>query len=458
AVRQLRAEMLDLDEKIKSAGQQRVDLAQVQTEQYRALAEVRLDQQVAGLAVSRLDDASRRVGELLKLRDQEIKHLQEQLQQGHARQTELETQRADQQTRVAEASSALDRAEAATQKRLKEDEQYLQQLEKARRADSVAKHAEEKASQADMDRAAKCQPYESDSLFMYLWKRGYGTSAYSANPVTRLLDSWVARLCGYHDARPNYWMLNEIPLRLGEHARQERSQADAEFEALRAGELAAAEKDGIPALRTAVEEMQQRGDAMDAEIQEQEKRYSELSARQAQFLAGEDEFSRESVEVVMNQLRHEPLSELRRQAEATHDDRDNKIVERLVEAEQEVARLQDVMAYHKQIHQRQLRRLEELEQVRQNFKSQRYDDIYSSFPDGEVVGGAIFEFLRGVASSRELWEVIGRQQRYRRIESNPDFGSGGIGLPRGGVWRWPGPSSGGGGGIRRGGFRTGGSF
>ena len=102
------------------------------------------------------------------------------------------------------------------------------------------------------DRKEKGEPYEQDPLFLYLWKRGYGTSEYRANPLTRYLDDWVAGLCGYGDARANYAMLNEIPRRLQEHSEKLRSQANIEFEKLEQLESKAAEADGIPALQQAL--------------------------------------------------------------------------------------------------------------------------------------------------------------------------------------------------------------
>jgi hypothetical protein len=82
------------------------------------------------------------------------------------------------------------------------------------------------------------------------------------------------------------------------------------------------------------------------------------------------------------------------------------------------------------------------------------------------------EFLRGIASSPELWREIQRQQRPRWPQSDPTFGSGGFPHRRGGSWRMPFPGGGismggGGGGVGRGGgggqiggggFRTGGGF
>ena len=78
--------------------------------------------------------------------------------------------------------------------------------------------AERKAEQAERDLAEKRVPYEADPLFMYLWNRGFGTGAYRASNLVRYFDRKVARLVGYQDARVNYAMLLELPVRIREHA------------------------------------------------------------------------------------------------------------------------------------------------------------------------------------------------------------------------------------------------
>ncbi len=87
--------------------------------------------------------------------------------------------------------------------------------------------AEEKLRVATADRAIKRIPYEQDPLFMYLWNRGFGTSEYQANPLVRLLDGWVAKVCEFHQARTDYWMLNEIPNRLAAHVERLRAKSTA---------------------------------------------------------------------------------------------------------------------------------------------------------------------------------------------------------------------------------------
>jgi DNA repair exonuclease SbcCD ATPase subunit len=465
ALHQVRSQTQELDAEIQRASTRLVELRQAEAACYKQLAQLRLGQLVSGEIVAGFAAADRRVGEVLEQRQQALQALQQQLEALQAGQQQLESERESQRQRVAEAAEQLDRAEAATQKRLQDDQAYQEQLQKAHAADAVAKQAEAKTEHAEQDRLEKGRPYEAEPLFMYLWKRGYGTADYSANPLVRFFDKQVARLCNYHNARPNYAMLLEIPTRLREHATRMRAAADQEFEALTAIERAAAEADGIPALRQAVEEAERSLDAIDDHIQEAAQRVRQQMEARASYAAGEDELSQQALSALIGQFEREGIMALRRQAEATRSTADDRIVQELAEIDQQQAAMEETLARHKQLYTRSIDRLQQLQEVRHRFKRERYDDVHSSFADTAMLSLILNEFLRGVASSNDLWGTLRRQQRYRRIESDPEFGSGGFGRS-GSTWRFPAPSGGGfggggfgsGGGIRGGGFRTGGGF
>jgi hypothetical protein len=472
AVNQIRRDIQDLDREIQAASDSLVRMGQEETTRFRELAELRLDEMTNGQLIAEMDQADRRVGELLHQRGEALDSLQVQIEESHRRQSDLEAEREAQQQRVHAASETLDRGEAATQKRLASEPAYQAQLDKARNADGVAKHAEEKAQLSEKDRAVKGKEFEADSLFTYLWKRGYGTPRYSANPLFRFLDGWVARLCRYVDARPNYTMLLEIPKRLREHADNVRADADLEFAALRELEEKAAAEDGVPALREALAGEQRRAQEIDAAIEKEEARYSELVKQRSEFAGGEDPISRECLDVLVDQFRREPLAQLRREAAQTITAHDNVVVEKLADLQLSKQRLDAQLAQNRDLHLRHLNRLEELEKVRRDFKREHYDGAHSTFSNGALIGAMLNEFLRGMASSGQLWNTIERQHRRRRIEADPTFGSGGFGFPSGGSWSFPIPMPRGGGGISiggggggisgggrgGGGFRTGGGF
>jgi chromosome segregation ATPase len=465
ALHQVRGQAQELDSEIQRTSTRLVELRRAEAECYAQLAKLRLGQLVTGEIVAGFAAADQRVGELLAQREQALQALQQQLTELQANQRQLESDRESQRQRVAEALQQLDRAEAATQKRLQDDRAYQEQLQKAHAADAVAKQAEVKTEQAEKDRIEKGKPYEADTLFMYLWKRGFGTADYSAHAVVRFLDQRVARLCNYADARPNYAMLLEIPTRLREHAVQRRAAADREFDTLTALERATAEADGIPALRKGVEAAEQTIDAIDDRIQEAVQRIRQLMEAKASHAAGEDELFRQASSSLVSQFEREGIMSLRRQAEATRTAADDRIVQELAEIDQQQAATEETLARHKQLYTRYIDRLQQLEGVRHRFKRERYDDVHSTFSDTALLSLILNEFLRGVASADDLWGTIRRQQRHRRIESDPNFGSGGFGRTDG-MWPFPTPGrgdyggggSGGGGSGGGGGFRTGGGF
>jgi hypothetical protein len=163
---------------------------------FRDLAQRKLDGAARQQAIMELDAAERRVSELFAQRRQELERLAVQRREAleALRQAEAEALSGSQGSRIESVPARPD--------------------DLAR----MAEEAEKKAAQAEADRDEKRKPYEADPLFMYLWRRRFGTAEYRAGPLVRYLDRKVARLVGYDAARANYALLNEIPLRLRQHA------------------------------------------------------------------------------------------------------------------------------------------------------------------------------------------------------------------------------------------------
>ncbi len=443
SLHQVRQQVGELDAQVQVTSRKLMQLGQEEADSYRQLARIRLDQLIRGEIITGLDAADQRVKALLEL--------QARIESSQLAQDGLDAEREAQRQRVDQASEILDQAEAATQQRLQEDPAHKELLAAAHAADEIAKQAEAKTAQAVADRVEKGGPYEADPLFMYLWERHFGTSRYTAGPLTRFLDRKVAKLCDYHAARPNYAMLLEIPVRLNEHSQRVRSDADKSFAALETMEAAAADADGIPGLRTAVEQAEQALRSIDDRIQQEEETFNRLMQERARYAAAEDTYFNKSIATLVAEFEREGIFSLRQQAEATATAEDDRIIQRLSDIDHHKGQQEDALDHHKQMHARHLGRLQELQGVRRNFKRERFDDMHSAFDNTGLLAVIMNEFLRGVASSDDLWGTILRNQRYRRTRSNPDFGSGGFGRSRK-VWRLP-PSR-----RRGGGFRTRGGF
>ena len=481
-LRTARNELERLDRELQTTSSSVAMTQRQQAQALKRLAALRLDAIRQGDVVKRIDSADYAVQKVLDRRQDSINELNERVSAADKALRSLEERREDLHDEVDVAAQVLAEREGSVQTALEADAEFQTQIDRTREADAIAVSAAEKAQVALEDRRLKGQPYEADVLFMYLWNRGYGTSEYHANPLARLLDAWVARLCNYHDARPNHWLLLEIPKRLQEHADRRRTDADDELEILRALEETAAKSGGVHTARSALTELEQRQDEIDETIAQSESELRALQTEQSQYAAGEDTYIAECLSLFADALQRRDVLDLTQLARSTMTTEDDAIVDDLRHLREGERELQNELERNRKLHQEHLRRVQELEQVRQQFKRNRYDDLRSGFDNGDVIVTMMREVLGGALRGGALWDVLRQYQRYRDVAGAwPDFGSGGI--PRTGrrppahrpTWHWPGDRRAGRrGGFKlprlpkaprrssgkrgRGGFRTGGSF
>ena len=453
SLNQERASIETADTRIAEISRQLLALQQARVEDIRELARLRVDMMASGNTLSGIDAVERQVAAVLKARQTAEAELDARIPALQDERNGLEAGRETQRQAVEEAADALDLAEAATQARLDADVDYQAREQRTREADRIARHAEDKALHSEQEKNEKGQSYRDDALFLYLWDRHYGTPQYRAWPVTRWLDTKVARLVDFEDARANYARLQEIPVRLREHAEQKKRDAEAAFEVLRGLDEQAREQDGVVALEASRDQQQASLEEIDVRIEEAAERYGELLARKEEFSVGEDEHYRKAVGYVASELRRDDTRELRRDAMATPFPDDDLVVNRLFEREHQVQQLETSLNELKRALRQQHEKLQELESLRADFRHRRYDQSGYSFSDGTLIAAMLGNFLNGMLDRDSLWRVLEQQQRYRPRRTNPTFGSGGFG--RGTVWggRRGGFGRGGGGG-----FRTGGGF
>jgi hypothetical protein len=464
ALSEARGKVAAIEAQIAEANARLTELQQAQTRDYRELAKLRVDLVADGTLIQHLDQAEAQVARLLEQRQAALADLERQIQTAAQARAPLEAERASQAAQVDAAAAKVDAAQARTQARLDADPSYQAQRGRAQEAERTARHAAEKARLSAEELSQKGESYRADPLFMYLWQRDYGLPDYKAGNLVRWLDGRVARLIGYADARANYGRLNEIPVRLSEHAAALQATADVELAALTALDEQARKADGIPPLEEAQAQAQVAIDAIDARLGQADADRQALLARKAAFAAGEDDHTRSAIDYLASELARDDLMALRRETLLTPFPEDDTIVARMLAREDERRRLEaSLQALREAYHAAQLRAAE-VDTLRQDFKRNRYDRPGSGFGNDAMIAMMLAQFLNGMLDRNGLWKVLQEQQRYQPQRSDPTFGSGGFG--RGSVWGGGfGDSHGigrgggfGGGGSGGGGFRTGGGF
>ncbi len=477
----LDSDLSQLSHRLTSNERQRVQLL-------NGIAKVRLSEIESGQLNASVLAADQEAAQLLDQRQAELAKLTDAIDRIENRISDAEEARLDLLLASNEAEQALTELENQVQTDLQNDAAYIAQFEAARQAESIAEEALLKVQTAQSNLAAKAAPYEADELFMYLWKRGFGTTAYKANFLARFIDSWLARLISYSDARINFWNLSEIPKRLQAHADQVSSNADREHTKLQQLERDALASAGKDQAEKRVDQARNALDAHDDSLEALEKGLDDKLNERASYLAGEDRFTRQCLSRLSQAVEHQDQSQLERSVRDTVSARDDQLAIQLIDLQEQMSGMRDDLQDVRNVHQSKLSRLRDLESVRQKFKHSRFDDVRSGFGNKAVIASALGQFLQGLVNGNDLWQLIKRNQRYRDVGGRPDFGSGALGeiadaigdeLLRQGrrrtsrhrtTWSWPrqrqGGARGGGfrfpssGGSRRsgGGFKTGGGF
>ena len=449
----VRSDEMRLDAALRSASEEAARLRQQRLKELRALAELKFHLIQKGELIQDLDAAEQQAKDLLDRIQRAIGDAETRRQQATE---DLQKTEAIARERAEAFDAAANELLAFKQQitpSITSDPAWLGLEAKVESASRIASEADKKAAQSEADRERKRTPYESDPLFMYLWRRKFGTSEYSSGFFVRYFDRKIAALINYQKARANYTMLNQIPVRLRDHANRAGMELQVEQQkrvALEHDRLIAA---GGGPLQKKAAETKEALDAAEAEAQQARQRLDALD-KQYDSIALHDNSGAftKAIELIVENDSRDDVRTLYREAARTKTDQDRIIVEKIDALTQSIVRADgEIIKLRDQIRETAARRIE-IEQARREFRQRGFDYPGTTFGNDTTITDVIGGILEGAMKGIVLGQVL--QQGYRR----PPMPGWGGGLGPGPMFPpsrpFPGPS------VRPpdGGFRTGGSF
>lgn len=442
AMRDIRREEEDISRRLARSAEKQGKIRENEAELFRQLAQLRLDPSVQGELDGRISGAENRARELFRSHSQELSEAEANIASLDSALAQLTAERAEALKGLESEQGALKALAARLGPSIAREPQFAAKRAEASELADIAAQSMRKTEQAEADRDQKGKPYRDDPLFTYLWEAGYGTASYRANNLVRFFDGKVADLIGFSKARPNFAMLNEIPLRLREHAERQveiARQAELELDQL---ETAAIDNAGGKTLREAIVAAQARIDALDAQIVTLEDQRDDAAQALGQLSQGGNPAFEGALSELAQALGREDIQTLLTEARKTRTGQDDTLVAQIDEAR---ARAKEEEGETRELNERLktlAARRRELEDIQWEFKKQRFDDPRSTFRDDKLVGDVLNDFLRGGISAASYWDQWRRSQNWSAGTS--DWG-GGVGLPNNGRQRSGSPWSGGGG-------------
>jgi hypothetical protein len=460
AISRVRRDERGLDEALRSAMAEAQRLRHDVAEGFRALARARLDAIMRDQVIGDLDETERKALVILEGRRRELDELARRRDEAQAALDTAEAAKHERDQELADALEAIDELDQHTAERIKSDDRWRKAKAAVAGAVQVAANADKKADDAEADWAAKGKPYEDDPLFMYLWTKHAGQAADTSGTLVRFFDRMVMRSVGYHDARANYAMLREIPVRLRDHATNKEHDVDSAKAQVAAIEREALITDGIEPLEARAEKAQAAMDAARQTVMQITADLGKIEAKRQWIIESDDEKSEgRAVDLLAQQLAREDLRQLYQEAVSTQTNADDQAISTISSAQVALQKADGKVSQVRGELREMARRRAELEGARDRARSIGYDDPRVTFGGGrDVIGDVIGGILSGAIQGAMLDRILRDNYRAPRRRADPDFGQ------WGGASSFPSPWNRGVGATRTsqpprgGGWDTGGSF
>jgi hypothetical protein len=421
ALRDIRREEDEIAKRLARSAEMITKMREQEGELLSELARVRLDPSTQKDLAGQISGAELRAREMLKSHETELNESGRKLSGLDGDIASATTERGKLQDEATRQNDVLRALADRVRPQLANDPAFAQKLATARELAAIADESMRKTQQAEADREEKGKPYRDDPLFMYLWEGGYGTKTYRANNFVAWLDGHVARLVGFPEARPNFAMLNEIPMRLREHAERQQQNAKQAADAVAALEADAIDAAGGKAARETLEKLSADVAALDERIVQLQDQRDDALKTQRELAQGSDPAFASAIKGLAEALGREDLKTLLAEARATATGQDDTIVQQIDDVRQRVKEEDEETADQKSRLKILAARRRELEDIQYEFKKQGFDNPRSSFGKDALVGDLLNDFLRGGISAANYWDQWRRSQRWEGPRDDWNF-------------------------------------
>jgi hypothetical protein len=412
ALRDIRREEDEIAKRLARSAELVTKIRETESELLRQLAKLRLDPSIREELSGRLSRAEAHAHEMLKKHQAALSAAEDELKAYDAKISKLNAERAELVGRTSDYEGELKALAEKVAADTAKSPEYVEKRSTADELRNVAEEAMSKTLQAETDREEKGRPYRNDPLFMYLWERGYGTRNYRANNLIMYLDGLVAGIVGYPQARPNFAMLNEIPLRLREHAERQQQKAAAAMEEVLKLEEAAVDAAGGRPARQALAAARERIAAIDAEVLELEDARDEAAKEQRDLAQGSDPAFAGAIGALAEGLARADIQTLLADARATRTPEDDAIVKQIDDARSRAQEEEEETREQKARLKTLSTRRREIEDIQYEFKKQGFDKPQSTFREDNLVGDVLTDFLRGAITAGAYWDLWRRSQNW----------------------------------------------
>lgn len=306
-----------------------------------------------------------------------------------------------------------DTLERVVADRLKEDTHFQELSNDAAQMEARLQRNEARVLELQASAKEKLPPYEKSSLFQYLYRIGYGTSAYRGKGFVRSLDRWVARIIDFPKARNGYEFLRNTPKLMAEEVERRKAEFKGLMEEIEDIEYQITDSVGLTAVLEAGRKLGAKREEIVATLEKTRKELQAVDAELEELDQTQGHFYEEAIKKFEKFLSQTETGVLQNRARRTPDPRDDEIVSRVTELTAQIERLRPQI-----VDAQRIRKLAEdlaggMDLVVNRFRQNNFDSERSSFSDSLNPDAELTRYLQGLTKPEEFWQIIRRQQQFQ---------------------------------------------
>ena len=448
---------------IKTTSQTIARLQQEQSEQYKNLAKIRFDDITRSPVIGEMSELEKRTQKKYTQFKKEADRIEDKKQNLENNLAQAEEEQNTVLQKLEQAQKDRHIQKERTRDRLNRDTVWQNRITAFKAFAKKVEASEQKLKASEQDRDKKSKSYLDDRLFAYLHNLKFGTPDYKGGYLTRWGDGYVARIIGYDEARQNFFMLNEIPLRLKKHVENMRKKLESLQDEMQAAFQQELEHDGIAPFDQQIQDLTNSQTDCTNTIKSLENSLKETEAEYLDLLDGNHQQGMNAILAdLIASLKRTDIHNLMQDALATPTPDDEKIVTAITQQETGIdAAQKQLLKLRTQLNDT-TRIKAEINRSREDFQNAGYTYQDTLFDNDREILMIINAILTGTMTSRSLRDSLHDNHRiiipHKKNDNNHDdwFGGGWGGGGRSGGFGGGGFRSGG--GFGGGGFRSGGGF
>lgn len=403
-----------LEHTLAESTQRRNQIEQDLHQKLARMAQVRLQALEQGqLQPEQADDQA--VQELLSLRETGLEQLR-----GQIRAAEAERERSGQALNEAHAAEAeatvgVEQAQARFQAEMAALPAWVERHEALLGRQQQAQQLQARLERTQTEQGARLKSFEDEPLFMYLQQRGYLTPAYRANPLERLLDARVARLCNYPAAQRDYSLLKALPDYLQRQYQEQAALAATARQALEAFEAAEGRRAGVEQAQARLASCSAAVLAARAGLEQARTAVTGQQAKLAPYTAGEDPLFLEAQQLLATRFPVDDVNALLAWAHATADPADDALARSVAALRNQSERIREEDLRKRQDGDAKRRAMNRLLQLSAQFQAAGYTAADSGFNGKLELDDLLDDLIGGQQNGDQVWQAL--VQHHRREET-----------------------------------------